>query len=204
MFRLAVIKALALLRQEGVTRAVAWVLSSAFRVQRFTVFECDVRQTLPPIPRDPEIEVKLATPEELRQLRRSHPSLPVAFFYDEIYGLSTCFLTFFQRRVAKVDWLALPGEYNRYFDLQPGEAEVFQVHVLPEFRSLPLSRSLNRNSQAARLRWLLDHGYEREYARVPATIPTWSRIVGARYRRVGTLTHFAFCCPKFRRGDAAP
>ncbi len=171
----------------------AWFLSSAFVPQRFIVFAFDVPESPPCVEGDPEIEVRQAALEDLRKLREARPSLPVEFFYDEIYGLRTCFLTFFQRKVAGITWLALPGEYNRYFDLGRREAEVFQIYVLPEFRSLPHSLSLVRLSASVRLRWLQDHGYETEYARVPATSPVWSRIVEASgYRRVGVIHQFAF------------
>ncbi len=194
-----------LLRQEGVKRAAAWLLSSALVPQRFIVFASEVLEPSPCVEGDPDIEVRQATPEELRKLREADPSLPAEFFFDEIYGLRTCFLTFFQGRVAGITWLALPGEYNRYFDLGRGEAEVFQIYLLPEYRSLPLSLSLGRLSASVRLRWLHDRGYETVYARVPATSPGWSRVVEASgYRRVGMIRQFAFLGSKFKKANGSP
>lgn len=203
MLRLAITKILILLRQEGLRKTAAWFLSNLLRVQRFIVFESEIRGPLPSIQEDPDIEVRQATPENLQSVRQSHPSLPVEFYYDKVYGLRTCFLAFFQGRVAGVSWLSLPGEYNRYFDLQPGEAEGFQIYVLPEFRSYPLSRSLWRRTAYVQQQWLQAHGYRRLYARVPEANREWSRIVNRRYERIGMITHCAFYCPKFRKAGGS-
>ena len=195
-------KALIVVRQHGLKSAAGWLLSNAFTPQRFTVFEYTVPHAAIETPKDPEIEVRQATPEELCRLRASHPSLPVEFFYDRIYGLRTCLLALYQGRVAGVEWFSLPGDYNRYFDLEPGEAEIFQLYVMPEFRSLPLVRSLIRLLAGVRRRWMQDRSVTHLYARVKLSERALASILlAAGFRRVGHLTHFAFYCPKFRKGN---
>ncbi len=176
----------------------AWFARGVFKAQRFIVYEYDLQGPLPPIEYERGVEVKQATREDLLRLRQSKPSLPVEFFYDEIYGLSTCFLTFVDGELAKIVWLSLPGEFNRHFDLRGGEAEVFQVYVLPEFRHL----ALGVKTASCELKWLKDRRYTRAYARLDGSRRAWRhRAENVGYRMIGTITHFAFFCPKFRRRD---
>ena len=168
--------------------------------QRFVVYEYDLRGPLPRIGAEPNVEVRLATSDDLKRLRQANPSLPVEFFYDEIYGLSTCFLTFVQGKLAKIDWESLPSEFNRHFHLGPGEAEVFQIYILPEFRRVYLGRAFGRISTHHRLSWLKNHSYEREYDRVARSNRVLCAVLARYgYRRVGAITHLAFYCPKFKR-----
>lgn len=191
-------KALVLLKQEGLRKTAAWFLKSLVMPQRFIVLEYNLRGTLPAIQISWDLEVRQVTREELKKFKQSSPSLPVEFFYDEIYGLSTCFLTFVHGEVARVVWLSLPGEFNRHFTLMPGEAELFQVYVLPKFRLL----GINHKTYLYHLKWLKDHGYHRVYARVESSMRAWrQKMEQFGYERIGAITHFAFYCPKFRKRD---
>lgn len=199
LIRLLTVKGHVYVRQEGLRRSLVWLLSNCTKPKRFAVFVYDIGKPLSDAESDPDIEVRHVSSETLRAIRESDASLPVEFFYDTIYGFSTCFLTFFEAKLAMVTWVALPGEYNPYFKLRSGEVEVNQIYILPQFRSLPLSLALIRVSTRARRVWLKEQGYKREYARIELSQGAWMRLVeDTGYQRIGTLTHFLFYCPKFQ------
>jgi hypothetical protein len=182
---------------------MGWLAANLLTPGRFLVLARDLQMPLPSEVPSPGIEAHAASAADLRSVR-SHGRLPTEFFFDRIYGLSTCFLAFVRGQVACVEWLSLPGEFNRYFDLRPDEAEIFQSYVLPPYRSPVLGHAVARRARLARFRWLRERGYAVELARVAVSNRPLQRVLRAYgYRPIGQATPFAFHRARFRTSRSA-
>ena len=190
-------KAATIWAQEGPRAAVAWLGANLLRPQRFVVMARELSLAWPDERPAPGVEVRVGGTAALPPAERD--ALPSEFFFDRIYGLSTGVFAFARGRLARVDWLALPGEFNRFIDLRPDEAESFQTYVLPPYRSPVVGRALARAATFTRLQWLRDQGYASELARVAGGNVSLQRVLQAYgYRRIGSVTQVALYSPRFR------
>jgi hypothetical protein len=190
-------KAAVLWTQDGPRAALAWVTTQLVRPQRFVVLARDLTAPWPADTPPPGIVVHVGAADRLRPA--SGAGLPGEFFFDRIYGFSTGVFSFVRGELARVDWLALPGEFNRYLDLRPDEAEAFQTYALPRYRAPVVARALGRAAIFARFAWLRSRGYGLELARVGADRAPLQRVLEAYgYRPVGTVRQVALYAARFR------
>lgn len=115
---------------------------SLFRINRFHVFERDLTDEVPPFQFEPPFRIEIKTDaDELRQICDRH-NMPRECYYADILDLHICFLLYHEEEIALLYWISLPGQYSRFFKLNPKTAELYYVTTLPGFRGYGLSEKI--------------------------------------------------------------
>ncbi len=154
---------------------------SLFRINKFHVFERDLTGVLPPFRFEPPFRIEVKTnADELREICDRH-NMPRECYYADILDLSDCFLLYHEEEIALLYWISLPGQYSRFFKLNPKTAELYYVTTLPKFRGLGLSEKIAHFA----VHYLQSKGYDKAVVVIhESNISSIKPIVRAGFKQV--------------------
>ncbi len=115
-----------------------FIYNSLFERNVFIVYSMDLTKELPENFLDPEFTVIKPTMPELDNLRRN-TDWPREFYYDQIHGISRCYLVLCGHEVAYIHWVYVKGDPSRFLNLSEGVGELNYNTTLPKFRGRRLS-----------------------------------------------------------------
>ena len=131
-----------------------FIYYSFFNVNTFVVIGFDLNNNITDYPLDSDFKVIKPTIDELNRYRKGK-NLPREFYYDQIHGIKTCYLTLCQGELAYIHWIYQKGDYNRFLKLSSDIAELNYNTTLPKFRG----RGLMGKMLVYILSDLKKHGY---------------------------------------------
>jgi len=116
---------------------------SLFRINKFLVFERDLTGDIPSYHFEPPFRMEIkSNADELREICDRH-QMPRECYYADILGLDLCFLLYHGDEIALLYWVSMPGQYSRFFKLNPNTVELYYVTTLPEYRGMGLSEKIS-------------------------------------------------------------
>lgn len=174
------------------------VYYNIIKVNRFVIFELDLKQELEnlfPVRKDYDIQV--IDYEDLAKAIDGKKNLPREFDMHEIDGVKHCVLIKGEGQLGHISWIYLKGDKDRWFNLDNDEAHINYSFTFPEFRGM----ALFPQALLFAAKWLKSRNYRRilmdVHEETVFMLNSMNKI--KQVKRVGTLTHWFFYRPKYRK-----
>jgi GNAT superfamily N-acetyltransferase len=142
------------------TRALKKIARPAFKTGSLVFFECDLRKPMPERRELPSIVIREATTQDAAMFSDQ------AVFFERLAEGHRCFMGIEKAtgRLTNYRWVSTVSAYfpelQRHLILKPGEAYVYDLRTLPEFRRLGIDAYTRHRIYS----YLRDTGYTKIYA----------------------------------------
>lgn len=178
---------------DNISSIPKFIYYSFFNVNTFVVVGFDLNNTIPDYPLDSDFEVIKPSIDELNRYRKGK-DLPREFYYDQIHGVKTCYLTLCHGELAYIHWIYLKGDYNRFLKLGSDIAELNYNTTLSEFRG--------RGLMGKMLVYILSDLKKQGYTQAVGVIhgknpPALKSTIKAGFKELGRIKTYGPFCKKY-------
>jgi GNAT superfamily N-acetyltransferase len=155
-----------------------------FRINKFIVFEFDLRSENLPLKASCDYQFTSLSLEDLRYLREQI-TYPREFYMDSIGGLKSNQVLLKNGQLVYIHWLRFPGDVGRFTRLKTGTVEITHLFTLPSERG----KGLARVAVAATMSMLKTQGFNKLIAIVhKRNISSIKTFEAVRFKPVQYLT----------------
>jgi hypothetical protein len=187
------------IKSMGVAETAYWVWVGYLLKNTFFVYTLELdKLPFSDASLDQNIRVKKYNSHEwaAERKKKNFENLPREFYYDEVYGLRTCYVGYFCGEIAHINWALHMGDPSRFFELKDKEAQPDYAVTIPKFSGKKLYTSVFRFM----LLDLKTSGITRVFAVHHEDNQPPIRVLGKLgFKRIGKITHWGPYRPRFRK-----